>query len=126
MPLAELRVLSGIASIKPSITDALRLKFAASNLILSFARAESGFRVEIAVDRRYSVLSTCWSLSTTSDSREDVPFDENPTEPRAIIGSGESIENIDLLSNMVRESDCMRSSNSRPPVRASSLRIRSA
>ena len=59
MPLAELRVLSGIASIKPSITVALREKFAASRLILRFARAESELRLLKAVLPRYSDLSVC-------------------------------------------------------------------
>ena len=42
---------------KSSMAVALREKFAASKLILSFARAESGLRVERADDRRYSSLS---------------------------------------------------------------------
>ena len=94
MPLAELRVLSGTSSMKPSIAVALREKFAGSRLILRFARAEFGSRVEIAADRRYSDLSTCWSLSTTSDSLEEVARDDIPINPKGLISSGELIKNI--------------------------------
>ena len=59
MPLAELRVLSGTSSMKPSIAVALREKFAGSRLILRFARAESELRLLMAVLPRYSDLSVC-------------------------------------------------------------------
>ena len=88
MPLAELRVLCGTSSIKPSIAIALREKFAGSRLILRFARAEFGSRVEIAADRRYSDLSTCWSLSTTSDSLEENIPGLRPIAIVAAIGFG--------------------------------------
>ena len=88
MPLAELRVLSGTSSMNPSIAVALREKFAGSRLILRFARAEFGSRVEIAADRRYSDLSTCWSLSTTSDSLEENIPGLRPIAIIAAIGFG--------------------------------------